>query len=97
MARSRSRSATADPPVLEIPVKYGNVNLGDETGRLGCSASRGNLTVAKADRNLVGKRLKVEDHGPRRRRAVRPAVHPPGRGGTSTSRPWPTSRASAWG
>jgi hypothetical protein len=60
MARSRSRSATADPPVLEIPVKYGNVNLGDETGRLGCSASRGNLTVAKADRNLVGKRLKVK-------------------------------------
>lgn len=46
--------------LLELPVSFGNLNVGDETARLGVSVSRGALTVSQADKHLCGKRLTGE-------------------------------------
>lgn len=43
--------------ILEIPVAYGNVNIGMETCRLGIKVERSKLSISAADRNLCGKRL----------------------------------------
>lgn len=43
--------------VMELPVAWGNLNVGDTTCRLGVSISRANLTVAEADKHLCEKRL----------------------------------------
>lgn len=42
-----------------LHVSYGDVSIGDKFCRLGCVISRGNLTVAEADRQLCGRRLTV--------------------------------------
>ncbi len=43
--------------VLKVPVAFSNVNIGDETARVGISIGRGHLTVSQADKHLCGKRL----------------------------------------
>jgi hypothetical protein len=43
--------------VLELDVKYGNVNIGMDTCRLGITIERSKLSISQADRNLCGKRL----------------------------------------
>lgn len=53
MARKRTAAV-----VLEIPVLYGNLNIGDETARLGIRVDRKKLKLTDADRHLCGKRLK---------------------------------------
>jgi hypothetical protein len=45
---------------LQLPVQWGNLNVGDETARLGLSVHRGSLTVSQADRHLCGKRLRLK-------------------------------------
>jgi hypothetical protein len=60
MATATKPRKKADPGPLDVHVSYGNVNIGDESARLGCVAHRGNLTVAQADKNLCGKRLRVK-------------------------------------
>lgn len=52
-----TRSKKKSESVLELPVSFGNVNIGDETARVGISISRANLTVSQADKNLCEKRL----------------------------------------
>jgi len=47
----------ASDNVLELPVVFSNVNIGDKTCRLGISISRGNITPTQADKRLCGKRL----------------------------------------
>lgn len=47
----------AKKPELEIPVAFGNLNVGDKTARLGITISRGNMTPSKADKTLCGRRL----------------------------------------
>lgn len=42
---------------LEIPVFYGNVNIGDATARLGVSIDRRRMSLAQADKFLCGRRL----------------------------------------
>jgi hypothetical protein len=49
--------AKKKPAILELPVSWGGLSIGDETCRLGASVSRGNLTATQADRNLCGRRL----------------------------------------
>ena len=49
------RSAT--PAVLEIPLSWGDVSIGESTCRIGCTVQRDKLTLSKADAQLCGKRL----------------------------------------
>lgn len=44
-------------PLLELPVAYGNVNLGDEIARVSISMNRSAISLSSADRQLLGKRL----------------------------------------
>lgn len=46
-----------DEYVLELDVKYGNVNIGMDTCRLGITIERSKLSISQADKNLCGKRL----------------------------------------
>ena len=48
-----------DDGILEIPVTFAGLSVGDKTCRLGMSASRENLKLAVADKNLCDKRLTV--------------------------------------
>jgi hypothetical protein len=43
--------------LLDIPVAFGNVSIGDLTARLGVTIDRGSLTVSKADKDLCCRRL----------------------------------------
>lgn len=43
--------------VLELPVSYSNVNIGDKTARVGVKVHRANLRPTQADTQLCGKRL----------------------------------------
>lgn len=43
--------------VLDLPVNWGNVNVGDETVKLSVSVDRKNLSLTKADAHLCSKRL----------------------------------------
>jgi hypothetical protein len=50
-----------DPDVLlELPVSYGNVAVGENVIRLGAAVSRSNMKIAQADRHLCEQRLKVK-------------------------------------
>jgi hypothetical protein len=53
MAKKKDES----PPLMALDVKYGNVNIGMDTCRLGITVERAKLTITQADRNLCGKRL----------------------------------------
>jgi hypothetical protein len=56
MAR-RSRTPDAPAAVLDLPVTYGNVSIGDKTARVGIVIDRSQITVTRADKSMVGKRL----------------------------------------
>lgn len=43
--------------LLDIPVVYGGVSIGDKTARLGIRIDRGDMDIAKADELLVDRRL----------------------------------------
>lgn len=62
MAKAKPKPApkpSANGQRGQLHVHYGDVSIGETTCRLGCRVSRGNLTVAEADRQLCGKRLTV--------------------------------------
>lgn len=42
---------------VELPVGFGQVSVGDKVARIGIHISRGNITVAKADKLLCCRRL----------------------------------------
>ena len=44
----------------KCPSASGSLNVGDEKTRLAVSISRSKLSVAKAEKNLCGKRLEIE-------------------------------------
>lgn len=44
-------------PALELNVNFGNLNVGVDTCRIGVSVDRKQITPAKADSQLCGKRL----------------------------------------
>ena len=52
-----ARKPAAPECILELPVTFGNLSIGETTARLGIRVSRGNLTVSKADKHLCCKRL----------------------------------------
>lgn len=52
-----AKKAQTENGVVELPVRYGNVSIGEDTARLGVRISRGNLTPGKADALLCGRRL----------------------------------------
>lgn len=52
-----AKKAKAEPAVLELPVAFSNVSIGDKTCRVGVTVSRVSLTVSQADKNLCGRRL----------------------------------------
>jgi hypothetical protein len=52
-----AKKAATENGVVELPVRYGNVSIGEDTVRLGIRISRGNLTPGKADALLCGRRL----------------------------------------
>lgn len=54
MAKSKEPDA-----VLELPVTFGGLSVGDKTCRIGMRVSRANYTPSKADKQLVEKRLSV--------------------------------------
>lgn len=54
MAKKKDEEA-----LLELPVTFGGLSIGETTCRLGMSISRANFTVSKADKHLVSKRLSV--------------------------------------
>lgn len=54
MAKAKERAAVA---VLDLPVHYGDVSIGEDTCRVGISAERKNLSLHKADNSLCGRRL----------------------------------------
>ena len=59
-AKPRGRKKAAAIPEadeLNLLVEFGGVSIGDGTGRLGVKVSRQQLTLAKADRTLCGRRL----------------------------------------
>jgi len=43
--------------VLELPVEYGQVSIGDKTTRIGVNVDRSELKVSDADKQLCEKRL----------------------------------------
>src|SRR6185503_17750984 len=43
--------------LLELDVSFGDVSIGENTGRLGVTIQRKSLTPAQADKHLCGKRL----------------------------------------
>jgi hypothetical protein len=43
--------------VLELPVAFGNISIGDKTARIGINVDRGDMTISQADKNLCEKRL----------------------------------------
>jgi len=43
--------------LLELDVSFGDVSIGENTGRLGVTMQRKGLTPAQADKHLCGKRL----------------------------------------
>lgn len=43
--------------VLDLPVAFSNVTIGDETARVGITIDRKDLPLGKADQNLCGRRL----------------------------------------
>ncbi len=46
--------------LLELPVAFGGVSVGDKTARIGCAVDRGEaLGIAEADRHLCEQRLTV--------------------------------------
>lgn len=53
MAKSRKETSA----VLDIPVAFGNVSIGDKTARIGITVDRSSLSVSQADKNLCEKRL----------------------------------------
>ncbi len=57
----KPKKARGEPgaTLLRIPVQWSNVNIGDETCRLGAKAERAALSPEVADENLCGKRLVV--------------------------------------
>lgn len=57
MATKTKARGAPGATLMELPVQWSNVNIGDETCRLGAKVDRTSLTVAAADRNLCGKRL----------------------------------------
>lgn len=54
MAKQKSEA------VLELPVTFGGLSVGEKTCRIGMSISRANYSVTKADKQLVGKRMTVQ-------------------------------------
>lgn len=54
-----AKKKDAEAPILELPVSFGNVNVGDKTARVGVTVPRTSLSVSSADKNLCGKRLTV--------------------------------------
>lgn len=44
-------------PEYTIPVKFGNASIGDEVGSMSISISRQDLSLAKADKILCGRRI----------------------------------------
>ena len=45
--------------ILELPVTFGGLSVGDKTCRIGMSVSRQNYSVSKADKQLCDRRLTV--------------------------------------
>ncbi len=54
MAATKDKKATR---VVELNVSFGNVNIGEDTVRLGITIMRKEISVAQADKHLCGKRL----------------------------------------
>lgn len=43
--------------VLDLPVTFGNISIGDKTARVGVTVMREQLSLSQADRNLCERRL----------------------------------------
>lgn len=57
MAKATPKKKTKSTAVLDVPVAFGNVSIGDGTARLGIVIDREQLTVENADLMLCGRRL----------------------------------------
>lgn len=61
MAKTRTRKppkpSANGTTEIELPVSFGNLNIGDKTARLGVVVPRTALTITKADNVLCGHRL----------------------------------------
>lgn len=55
--KPKPRPPRGETAVLELPVAYSNVSIGEKTCRVGIHISRGNLTLAQADKFFCDKRL----------------------------------------
>jgi len=51
---------TTNKNVLDVPVEFGGVSIGDTTARLGITVARGNMGLETADDTLVKRRLTVD-------------------------------------
>lgn len=49
--------ANVSTAVLELPVSFGNVSIGEKAARIGVSVDRSRLKIGSADKNLCGHRL----------------------------------------
>lgn len=80
--RSYSMAPRKKPNVLDLPVSFGGVSIGDGTCRIGVTCDRGNLTVERADENLCGHRLtgkiEVKPKGEQPDQGVLPGMAEPG-------------------
>lgn len=61
MARKRENGTVKEKEqsVFFLPVRFGNVSVGDETTSVGVSISRANLSPAQAERAFCGKRVSI--------------------------------------
>lgn len=57
MARKSKESGQGNGAVLDIPVAFGNLSVGDKTCRLGVTIDRGTLGVTACDNKLCERRL----------------------------------------
>jgi|GEM_PF-5887383 len=53
----RQRKKRGKKPVLQAPVNFGGVSIGDETARIGFKINREHMNLSKADDCLCGRRL----------------------------------------
>jgi len=55
--RKRSTKKATAKTILDVPVSFGGVSIGQDTARVGIKIERGNLALDRADECFCGKRL----------------------------------------
>ena len=59
MSKSKKKSPPDNASVLDVPVEFGGLSIGDVTARIGVRIDREHMNIVAADECFTGKRLSV--------------------------------------